>query len=191
MSRGRGRPTDDVDRRAAILDAARRRFAESGFAATSMRTVARDAGVDPRLITHYFGSKEQLLVATLELPINPLEKLTAVAAGGPDGFAERLLRTFLGAWDEHRDTFSTLIRSTLAGGGDHPPVIELAQNVVVTTLQDVMDGDDRELRATLVASQLIGMAIARYVARLEPIASAGAEEIARRYAPSLQRLITP
>lgn len=189
MNRGRGRPADDVDRRGAILEAARARFAAHGFAGASMRAIARDAGVDPSLVSHYFGSKEQLLVATMQLPINPVEKIAGVAAGGPDGLAERLLRTFLTAWDDHRDTFSTLIRTTLSGGADHPPMLELARGVLIGTLLETIPGDDRELRATLIASQLIGMATARYVARLEPLASASVDDVVRLYAPAMQSVI--
>ena len=79
-----------------------------------MRSIAREASVDASLISHYFGDKSQLLVATMDLPINPLEKLAGVVAGGVDGMAERLLRTFLSAWDPHREVFSTMVRTQLA-----------------------------------------------------------------------------
>jgi len=77
-----------------------------------MRSIAKEAGVDDYLISHYFGDKAQLLVATMELPINPLEKVQGVLAGELDGMGERLIATFLGAWDPRRDVFSTMVRST-------------------------------------------------------------------------------
>jgi len=155
-----------------------------------MRSIAREAGVDPSLISHYFGDKSQLLVATMQLPVNPIEKIAGVVAGGPDGMAERLLRTFLNAWDPHREVFSTLVRTTLGGGDTETPMLQLARSVLVARLLETLDGEDRELRATLIASQLIGMATLRYVARLEPLADAPIEDVVATYAPSMQLLIS-
>ena len=189
--RRRGRPSAGTpgDTRQAILDAARAQFAAKGFAGASMRSIAADAGVDASLISHYFGDKSRLLVATMQLPVNPIEKIATVVQDGPDGMAERLLRTFLQAWDPHRDVFSTLVRTTLGSGDDHAPMLQLARNVLITTLLGVLEGDDRELRATLIASELIGMATMRYVVRLEPLADASVDDVVRVYAPSMQMLI--
>ena len=187
--RTRGRPAAGTagDTRGEILAAARSQFAAKGFTATSMRSIAREAGVDASLISHYFGDKSQLLVATMDLPINPLEKLAGVVAGGVDGMAERLLRTFLSAWDPHREVFSTMVRTQLASDDAQMPM--LIRDVVAHTLADALEGDDRDLRATLVGSQLFGMAVARYVLQLEPLASTSIDAVVRRYAPSLQRLM--
>lgn len=189
--RGRGRPPagDSADRRAAILVAARTQFAASGFAGASLRAIARDAGVDPSLISHYFGDKSRLLVATMQLPVDPIDKIASVVAGGPDGMAERLLRTFLDSWDPHREVFSSLVRTTLGAGDAHAPMLQIARNVLVTALLDVLEGDDRELRAALIAGQLIGMATMRYVVRLEPLAAAPVDDVVRLYGPPMQRLI--
>jgi AcrR family transcriptional regulator len=189
--RTRGRPAAGTkgDTRAAILTAARSQFAAKGFGGASLRSIAREAGVDASLISHYFGDKSQLLVATMELPINPLEKLTEVVAGGVDGMAERLLRTFLNAWDPYRDVFSTMVRTQLASADAQTPMLLLIRNVVVRKLAAALGGDDRELRATLVGSQLFGMAVARYVIELQPLAAATVDEVVERYAPSLQRLM--
>ena len=191
--RTRGRPAagDAADRRQAILDAARAQFAAKGFAGASMRAIAREAGVDVSLISHYFGDKARLLVATMELPVNPVEKIATVIAGGPDGLAERLIRTFLSAWDPHRDVFSSLVRTTLGSGDAHAPMLQLARNVLVASLLEVLEGDQRELRATLVSSQLIGMATMRYVVALPPLADTTIDEVVRTYAPGMQLLITP
>lgn len=189
--RSRGRPAADgsFDSRQAILDAARTQFAAKGFAGASLRAIARDAGCDASLISHYFGDKSRLLVATMQLPVNPVEKIQSVVEGGPDGLAERLLRTFLEAWDPHRDAFSTLVRTTLGSDDAQAPMLQLARNVLISSLIDVLEGDDRELRATLVASQLIGMATMRYVVRMEPLASAPGDDVVRLYAPAMQRIV--
>jgi AcrR family transcriptional regulator len=191
--RTRGRPPagDAADRRTAILDAARSQFAAQGFGGTSMRAIAREAGVDVSLISHYFDDKAGLLVATMELPVNPVEKIGSVIEGGPDGMAERLLRTFLAAWDPHRDVFSSLIRTTLGSGDAQAPMLQLARNVLITSLLKVLEGDDRELRAQLIAGQLIGMATLRYVVRMPPLADAPIDEVVRLYAPAMQLLISP
>lgn len=191
-TRSRGRPAGGAtgDTRAAILAAARSQFAARGFGGASLRSIAREASVDPSLISHYFGDKSQLLLATMELPVNPIEKIAGVVADGPDGMAERLLRTFLTAWEPHRDVFSTLVRTTLGGGDTEAPLLQLARNVLITSLREVLEGDDRELRATLIAGQLIGMATLRFVVRLDPLADAPIEDVVARYAPPMQMLIS-
>ncbi len=189
--RSRGRPAAGTsgDTRAAILAAARSQFADRGYAGASLRSIAHEASVDASLISHYFGDKTQLLVATLELPVNPIEKLNGVVAGGVDGMAERLLRTFLSAWDPHRDVFSAMVRTQFSGPPEEMPIPLIIRDVVAHTIADALEGDDRELRATLVGAQLFGMAMARYVLRLEPLAHTSIEEVVGLYAPSLQRLM--
>ncbi len=164
-------------------------FAAKGFGGASLRAIAGDAGVDASLISHYFGDKASLLVATMQLPVNPIEKIAAVVEGGPDGMARRLLTTFLESWDPHRDAFSTLVRTTLGSGDGQAPMLQVARNVLITSLMGVLKGEDNELRSTLIASQLIGMATMRYVVRMEPLADATVGEIVRLYAPSMQQLI--
>jgi AcrR family transcriptional regulator len=191
-TRSRGRPAGGTtgDTRAAILAAARSQFAARGLNGASLRSIAREAGVDASLISHYFGDKSQLMVATMQLPVNPIEKIAGVVADGPDGMAERLLRTFLSAWDPHREVFSTLVRTTLGGGDTEAPMLQLARSVLIGKLLEVLEGDDRELRATLIASHIIGMATLRYVAKLEPLADAPIEDVVAAYAPSMQLLIS-
>lgn len=190
-ARRRGRPPagESTDRRAAILESARRAFAARGYQGTTVRAVAADAGVDPSLVSHYFGPKEQLFVATMELPVDPAAKLAAVIADGPDGLAERLIRTFISSWDAHRDVFAALVRGAIAGGDSSPPVIEMAREVIVAAIRSALVGEDSELRAELVATQMIGLGIGRYVAVFEPLASAPVEEIVALYAPAVQTII--
>ena len=88
------------DTRSAILSAARARFASAGFAGTTMRAVAADAAVDAALVHHYFGSKDDLFVAALELPVDIRDQLAPVIAEGPDGAGERLIAVLLSVWDD-------------------------------------------------------------------------------------------
>ncbi|MGZ5408087.1 MAG: TetR/AcrR family transcriptional regulator [Aeromicrobium sp.] len=192
--RKRGRPAagSGPDNRERILEVARKHLAAKGFAGSSLRAIAREAGVDPSLISHYFGGKAGLLVATMQLPFNPLEKIPPVLAGDVEDLGVRLVTTFLDAWDPHRDVFSALLRSTF-GSGDPAsmPAVQMAQNVVVAGLRGKISGPDADLRATLAIAQLIGIASIRYVARLEPVASAPAELVARWYGPAIQDVLTP
>jgi AcrR family transcriptional regulator len=191
--RGPGRPrTADVeDTRAKIVLAARNLFSEKGFLGTSMRSIAARAGVDPALIRHYFGDKSGLLVATMQLPFNPLELIRPMLAGGPNGLGERIVTTFLTAWDQHPEVISGLIRTTVASSDSPAAALELMRNVVLTELRAVLTGPDRDLRANLVLAQLIGIATVRYVLRVEPLASAAVPAIGHTYGPLLQSLITP
>ena len=97
--------------------------------------------------------------------------------------------TFLSAWDPHRDVFSAMVRTQFAGPPEQMPVPMIIRDVVAHTIADALEGDDRDLRATLIGAQLFGMAMARYVLRLEPLADTAIDEVVSRYAPSLQRLM--
>lgn len=189
--RGRGRPrgSTSADRRAAILASARRAFAARGYQGTAVRAIAADAGVDPSLVAHYFGSKEGLFVATMELPVDPAAKLADVIAEGRDGLAERLLHTFISSWDPHREVFAALVRGAIAGDETSPPVIELAREVIVAAIQSALVGEGRELRADLIAAQVIGLGVARYVAAFEPLASSSVEDVVAVYAPAVQSIV--
>ena len=100
MTVSRGRRPGAPDTRAEVLAAARASFAEKGFRGTTIRAVAAAAGVDPALVHHYFGTKDDLFVAALQISVDPREVLAPVVAAGPDGAGERLLRTFLSVWDD-------------------------------------------------------------------------------------------
>lgn len=193
--RGRGRPPagDTADRRAAVLDAARRQFAERGFDRTSLRAIAGDAGVDPSLVRHYFGDKQGLLVATLDIPVDPLEKIGSVLAGPIASVGETLVRTFLEAWDPHREVFATLVRSTLTGdAGAESPVGQLVGRVIVDGLTHRLEHeevDEARLRAAQAASVVAGLGVARYVLRVEPLASASVDDVAARHGAAVQALL--
>lgn len=156
-----------------------------------MRAIAKDAGVDSALINHYFGDKAGLLVATMELPFNPIEKITGALVGEPDKLAEQVLTTFLTTWDQHPDVFATLVRTAFGSPHGHTPMLELARNVVIELVQSRLTGRNRDLRATLIAAHIIGLGTMRYVARLEPVASASVATVVDQYAPSMQQLISP
>jgi AcrR family transcriptional regulator len=189
--RGRGRPpkAGTADTRQAILDAARTQFASKGFDGASMRAIGTQAGVDPSLISHYFGDKARLLVATMALPVDPVAKITGALAGERADLGERLVRAFLEAWDPHREVMSMLVRTSLGSGDAHVPMLEVARGVVSALIAERLEGEDRALRATLVASQIVGLAVLRYVACVAPLAGASVDDVARLYGPALQQVL--
>jgi AcrR family transcriptional regulator len=187
--RGRPRASDGVDRRTALVDAARRLFAERGFAGTSVRAVAREAGVDAALVSHYFGDKQGLLVATMELPVDPAARIREVLAGGADGLGERLVRTFTQTWDPHAVVIAALLRTALAGDTERAPALQLARDVLVVGVREQLAGPDADRRAALVVTQVVGLAVARYVARLPGVQDATPEDLARIYGPAVQALV--
>ncbi len=165
-------------------------FAAQGYAGTSVRGVAAAAGVDAALVHHYFGTKDDLFVAALQVPVDPREILLPVAQGGLDGAGERLLRTFLTVWD-HDDTrlpLLTLVRTVFGPEGQRL-VRDGFMRIVLGPVAQGLGVDEPERRMSLVASQLIGLAIARYVVELEPLATATHEDLVAAYAPTLQRYL--
>ena len=187
----RGRRPGAPDTRATILATARELFASGGYAGTSMRAVGSGAGVDAALVHHYFGSKDDLFLAALELPIDPRTALAPVVEGGRDGAGERLLRVFVGVWDDerHQPALLALVRGLAEPAGQRL----LRDGVLQMVLGPVGRGlgvDDPERRMALVASQMVGLVIPRYLLRVEPLASMGADEVVATYAPTLQRYLT-
>jgi AcrR family transcriptional regulator len=187
----RGRRPGAPDTRATILGAARTRFAEHGFAGTTIRAVAGDAGVDAALVHHYFGNKADLFMAALQLPVDPREVLAPVVGAGADGAAERFLRVFLEVWDdpELQPTLVAFIRGVM----DPAASRLLADGFLPVVLQPIGEalGLERpEHRMPLVASQVVGMILLRYVMRVEPLASMPGEQVVATYAPTIQRYLT-
>ena len=186
--RGPGRRPGSEDTRATILAAARTAFAERGYTGTTVRAIASAADVDPALVHHYFGTKEGVFVAAMQLPVNPGDLLPAAFAGDPDLLGERLVRLLLGVWSapETREPLLVLVRSAFATEQG----AELMRGFVSETLlQRVSVGLGRPVdpvRVTAAASQLIGLAFTRYVLRVEPIASATDDEVVALVGPVVQ-----
>jgi AcrR family transcriptional regulator len=187
----RGRRPGSPDTRAAILAAARELFAANGYGGTSIRAVAAAAGVDGALVHHYFGAKDDLFVAALELPIDPRVALAPAIAGGPDGAAERMLGVFLSVWDnpENRLPLLALVRGMFDPAGRRL----LREGFLPAILQPVgvaLGIERPEVRMPLLASQVLGLIVVRYVLEVEPVASLPAEQVVAIYAPTLQHYLT-
>jgi AcrR family transcriptional regulator len=178
--------------REAILDAARRAFAEQGYQQATIRGVAELAGVDPALVHHYFGTKQDLFVAAIEFPLNPIGQLMAVLAEEPDQVGRRIVEVFLSVWDHaaDRSPLLALIRSAVGDERAAAMLREFITEEILGQLARRLGSPDAELRATLVGSQLIGLAMARYIVRIEPLASTPAPEIVAAAGPTIQRYLT-
>ena len=187
----RGRRPGAPDTRAEVLAAARASFAEKGFRGTTIRAVAAAAGVDPALVHHYFGTKDDLFLAALEMPVDPRELLAPVMAQGPDGAGERLLRTFLSVWDdpEIQVRLLAVVRSVL----DEDGATLLKEGfipVVVGPILAQLVKDRPEVRIPLVTSQVTGLIVTRYVLALPPMAAMPADAVVARIGPVLQHYLT-
>jgi AcrR family transcriptional regulator len=187
-----GRRPGDSGTREAILTVAKQTFAEQGYAGTSLRAVARAAGVDPSLITHFFGSKDGLFEASLALPLDPGTLVPQLLAAGTDDLGERVVRTFLAVWDSTpgQGPMLAMLRSAVSHQDSAEQLRALLLRVLLRPLAIGAGGDDPDLRAALLASQVVGLAVTRYVLRLEPVASADADTLATAVGPTLQRYLT-
>ncbi|MFE5831648.1 TetR family transcriptional regulator [Streptomyces sp. NPDC056488] len=195
--RRRGRPSRAAEEngpgaRARILEAARDQFAERGYDKASVRGIARAAGVDPALVHHYFGSKDEVFAAAVEVSFEPATVVPAIVSGPRDRIGERLARFFIGVWENpaSRAPLLAIVRSALT----HEAAAAVLRTFVLRRLLEriaaELDVPDPKFRAELAASHMIGIAILRYVIRVEPLASADPEEIVAQVAPSLQRYLT-
>ncbi len=176
---------------ARILDAAREAFAETGWAGTTIRAVARAADVDPALVYHYFDSKEGLLDAATNPPARWLEDVARTWTAPVDELGEALLRLMLGAWADEET--GRVLRAVLQTAAHEPATREKLRRVVEGQLMGVsqlgVDDRDRKVRSGLVSSQIMGLAMMRYIWQIEPLASMGEDELVAAIAPNLQRYI--
>lgn len=187
-----GRRPGEASTREVILAAARAAFSEAGFEGATVRKIAARAAVDPALVLHYFGSKRALFVAASDLPIDPAALVPAVFAGGPSSAGERLLRTFLAAWDVApvRDAFFGLIRAAMTDKEASDMLRHRLGTELLGRVAGHLDLDHAETRAALVGSQLVGLAIARYIVRLPALAEMDNEQVVAAVAPVIQRYLT-
>ena len=187
--RPRGRRPGGSSSREAILAAARARFAASGYDRTTVRGVAADAGVDAALVHYYYGSKDGLFVAAMQVPFRPADVIGPLVEGGVDGLGERMVRRLLGVWDANQAALLTLVQGATSHPGAAVAVREFISREIIGRVEGAVTADRAALRANLVASQIMGLLAARYIARVEPLASLPADEVVPLVAPTLQRYL--
>lgn len=189
--RGRGRRPAGQETRDALLAAARVVFTENGFDRATSRAIAARAGVDAAMVNHWFGGKSGLFVAAMQLPVDPEDIVARVLDGPADGVGERVVRTFLGVWDQtDGGPLVALLRSVSGHEGAARMFREFITKVVVGRVVRAYATDHVDLRIGLCAAQIAGLGLVRYVVKLEPLASAGHDTVVAAIAPTLQRYIT-
>jgi AcrR family transcriptional regulator len=174
-----------------ILAAARNDFSKSGFDGTTIRAIAAQAKVDPALVLHYYESKDAIFREAVRFPVDPAEFIPGLVAPGVDGLGDRLVRFFVDTWDSPAGgAMLGVIRSVVANDDAATLMREFITREVLGRLAKALDVDEPQLRATLAGAQLIGMAMLRYVVKVEPIASADADQIVAWLGPTIQRYFT-
>ena len=187
-----GRPPGRTDTRERILTSARDLFARNGIDKTSIRAVAADAGVDPALVHHYYGTKTQLFAAAIHIPIDPMEVIGPLRDIPVDQIGYALPSILLPLWDsELGKGFIATLRSILAGN-QVSLIRSFLQEVITAEVGPRVDNPPGSgtIRVQFVATQLVGVVMARYILELEPFKSLSAQQIAETIAPNLQRYLT-
>jgi AcrR family transcriptional regulator len=172
--------------------AAKRLFAERGFEGASMRAIAAEAGVDAALITHFFGSKANLLAAAIDWPWDLDRELPRILRAGRDQVGEGLVALFVRTWDREgsRHPVITLLSAAMIEPSAADLLADFMRTRLFGPLLAELGSDEPEVRSNLVAAQLGGLALARYILRFEPLASAQPRAVVRWVAPSIQRYLT-
>ena len=177
--------------RDAIESAARRKFAELGYERTTIRTVAADAGVDPSLVMHFFGTKQRLFLAVMTLPFDPREEIPRVLAGLRRERGLRFAEFIVGVLeDDHaRDVITAMVRAAASEPEAARMLRELVEREILRPLAESLDADAAEIRAALVGSQVVGLVMARYVVGVEPLAALAPDAVVAALAPTFQRYL--
>lgn len=188
--RRRGPRPAGEDTRTAIVEAARAEFAARGYDGTTLRGIARAAGVDPRLVHHYFDGKQAVFQEVLQLPVQITDVIERVFTGDPDHLAERALRAFFTVWDSPgaSERLVAFLAASMTGSSART-MQQFLTREILTRISAFAEDDDPQLRASLAASQILGLAMARYVLRIEPLASADPDDLIPFLAPTIQRYL--
>ena len=174
--------------RAAILDAARRRFAAEGVRKATIRSIAADAAIDPSMVMRYYGSKDGLFAAAIDIDLG----LPDLGAADPDTLGELLIQQFLRLWEQPpgNDILLTLLRSAVTEEGTADRFRHMFAEQVTPAVLRVGDPTDAGRRAGLIASQLLGLALCRYVLRLPPVVAMTQPQLIADISPTIQRYLT-
>ncbi|WP_240963354.1 TetR/AcrR family transcriptional regulator [Antrihabitans stalactiti] len=193
---GPGRRAGQPETRQAILDAARARFTAEGFTATTVRAIATDAGVDAAMINYFFGSKQKLFEEALALRANPMTLIPPQLKGSVEGLPRRILTTLLETWDNPE--FRSPLLALVSNLSDDPTENALIRSFledsiagpIATRLTEAgLGADMAAARAGMMASQLVGVVIARYVVVARPFADLQRQVIIDTMAPALEMIL--
>ena len=187
-----GRRPGSNTTQAQILDAANKLFLERGYQGATMRAIAKEAGVDPSLIVHFFDNKLNLFSEAVEWPFDPEEEMPKLFADGRANVGRNAVRLVLRVWEQGgtRDPVLTMLEAAISDPGAAEMLGEFIRHPLFSPMLDRLGSDRPELRANLISSQFVGLGLARYILKFEPIASAKAEEVVEWVAPNIQRYLT-
>jgi AcrR family transcriptional regulator len=182
--------SDDISK--AVLDAARAAYARRGYLNTTVKGVAAAAGVAPDVVRRYYANREALFAAAMRLPVDPGTSIAQLLAPGIDGLGERLVRVTLRMLDdpETREQLAAMVRDGAGASKATASLREFLESAVVDRVAGALRVPDARMRVTLATSYLVGVAAARYVLRLEPLASATEDEVVLLVAPAVQAALT-
>ena len=187
-----GRRPGSEDTRGRIVAAARATFGARGFDGATIRAIGGAAGVDPALVHHYFGTKQRLFIAAMELPVDVAAVVPGLMAGPREEIGERFLRFVLVQWEAPpvRALFLGIIRSAATDPMAAGMLRQVLAEGPLLAIVRALGTPDAAFRASLAGSQFVGLLMARYVVGVEPLASADPETVARAVGPTIQRYLT-
>ena len=191
-ARRSGRRGPEADLRTEILNAARLLFAERGYRDTTMRAVAQSAGVDVALVAYYFGNKEGLFTESMNVPINPREIIGRAFADGLDGAGPRLVQMFLELFEGPATgpALAGMLRSAASHESTRKAFSEFVATAILGHYEELIPGPDTPRRVMLVGTQLMGMAVLRFVLRIEPMVELPREQLIADLGATVQRYLT-
>jgi AcrR family transcriptional regulator len=176
----------------AIAAAARRQFGDRGYAGTTVRSVAGEAGVDPALVMQFFGSKDGLFTASVRWPFDPATEVPSVIGDDPATVGRRLVALFVRTWDADsgRNPIVALLRAATLREPAERQLREFLERELLTPIVSALDSDEPALRTGVVASHLVGLGVARYILRFEPLASMAPARVVDLMSPAVQAALT-
>lgn len=188
-----GRPSGSGSSRQTVLDAARARFASDGFAATTVRRIAADAGVDVSMVMQFFRSKDELFAAAISIPPSALEKLGTVFEGADEHLGERVVRTFFQAWEsdgEASEPLMAMLRNAMVNEQARQHLRDYIESRLSSGGSSTT-GPDARLRAGLALSMLVGVVTGRQIIGVPVLAATEREALVAMVAPAIQLTLLP
>jgi AcrR family transcriptional regulator len=190
----RGRRPGPSETRQAILDAARARFAKDGYALTTIRGIAADAGVDAALVMRFFGSKDELFAAVMSITPHAVSRITGAFDGPVDSLGERLTRAYLEVWEGEPHDSEALLAALRRAVASEQAAAQLREFVQARLMQSISPqlGNDPDMlaRLALASAMLIGVIVGRRIIQVPALASEDAESLIARLAPAVQLILT-
>ena len=186
-----GRRPGPDSARADLLQAARHQFSKVGYERATVRAIAQDAGVDAALVYRFFGSKQGMLQAALQLPVDPDSILDALHEH-PGDEGRTLVRRVLQMWSTPavREQITALLRTAVSHEDARLALRAMLTEQLIRRIEDHLGTPDAQLRAALVATQMAGLAMTRFVIGIDPITNATDDQLVQAIGPSIQRYLT-